>query len=183
MAYTTLEALKNYGGFEEDTEDVLLEALIQSASMIIEHYTGRVFAIDSETDQAFSRLRLHQESRFNGAMLYFYDELADTASAITDSPTVVYVPEDGPPYYGMYKSDGSWAYPTVTVTGYWGYSRTPPEDIQAACLRLSKWLYDMKDTTQGNAAIVTLEGKVLLPQGLPNDVKTILDHYKRITTG
>ena len=182
MGYTTLASLKSWAGFDDDSEDVVLEALIGSATSIIENYTQRKFEIDSETDQAFSRLRLHQESRFNGAMLYFYDELADEASAITDSPTVTYVPEDGPPYYGMYKSDGSWAYPTVTVTGYWGYSKEPPPDIEIACLRLVKWLYDMKDTTQGSAAIITPEGKVLLPQGLPADIMKILAPYRRITT-
>jgi len=181
MGYTTLEALKSWGGWEGDSEDDLLNALILSATQIIENYTQRVFEIDSETDQTFTRYNTPGDSRFHSATLYFYGELADEASAITDSPTVLYLPEDGPPYYGMYKTDGSWAYPTVTVTGYWGYSKEPPPDIEMACLRLAKWLYDQKDTTQGSAAVITPEGKVLLPQGLPNDVLTLLKPYKRVT--
>lgn len=181
MAYTTLESLKSYGGWEEDDEDVLLEALIESATAVIENYTDRRFEIDDETDQTFTRLNMGPESRFKGYNLYFYEELAEEASAITDSPTVMYIPEDGPPYYGIRKTDGSWAYPTVTVTGYWGYSKTQPPDIEMACLRLAKWLYDLKDTTQGSAAIITPEGKVLLPQGLPNDVKMLLDPYRKVT--
>lgn len=182
MGYTTLEALKSFGGFEEDDEDVLLEALIGSATAVIENYTQRKFEIDSETTQDFSKLNMPTESRFSGATLYFYEELAEEASAITDSPTVLYLPEDGPPYYGMYKTDGSWAYPTVTVTGYWGYSKTPPADIEIACLRLSKWLYDLKDTSSGTSAVITPEGQVLLPQGLPSDVLALLKPYKKVTS-
>jgi len=182
MGYTTLEALKAWGGFEEDSEDVILAALIASATTMIENHTQRKFDADEETDQAFSRLHLHQESRFSGQMLYFYSELADEASAITDSPTVIYVPEDGPPYYGIYKSDGSWAYPTVTVTGYWGFSKTPPPDVEMACLRLCKWLYDAKDTGSGSSAVITPEGQILLPQGLPNDVAQLLKPYRKVTS-
>lgn len=182
MGYTSLEALKSFGGFEEDDEDVLLEALIGSASEIISNHTQRKFEIDDETAVAYSRLNLPQEKRFDGQTLYFYEELAEAASAITDSPTVLYLPEDGPPYYGMYKTDGSWAYPTVTITGYWGYSRTPPPDIEMACLRLSKWLYDMKDTSTGSAAVITPDGQVLLPMGLPSDVVKILKPYRKVTS-
>jgi len=182
MGYTTLEALKSFGGFEEDDEDELLNALIEAATSLIENHTQRVFQIDSETDQAFSKLNFPTESRFSGATLYFYTELADEASAITDSPTVSYLPEDGPPYWGMYKTDGDWAYPTVTVTGYWGYSKTPPPNIEIVCLRLAKWLYDMKDTQDGSQVVITQEGQVLLPQGLPNDVYELLKPYRKVTS-
>lgn len=182
MGYTTLAALKSYGGFEGDEEDELLNALIGSATSIIEDHTQRVFEVDSETDQSFSKLNLPTESRFLGNELYFHSELAEEASAITDSPTVTYLPEDGPPYWGMYKTDGAWAYPTVTVTGYWGYSRTPPPTIEIACLRLAKWLYDQRDTTQGAAAVITPDGQVLLPRGLPDDVVTLLKPYRKVTS-
>ena len=126
MGYTSLEALKSFGGFEEDSEDELLDAMIGSATAIISNHTQRVFQVDDETDQAFSRLsRMPGESRFSGQQIFFYEELAEEASAITDSPTVSYFPEDGPPHYGFLITDGAWAYPTVTITGYWGYSKTP----------------------------------------------------------
>ena len=49
MGYTTLEALKSFGGFDEDSEDELLEAMIGSATEIISNYTQRKFEIDDET--------------------------------------------------------------------------------------------------------------------------------------
>lgn len=175
--YTTVEALMLFAGFDEDEGN--LEALIKAATEIIENYTQRVFQVDDETDQIFSRLH-GVSTRFDGSTLYFYEELAAEASAITDSPTVTYLPENGPPYWGCYKSDGSWAYPTVTVTGYWGAYKTPPPDIEVACLRLSKWLYDMKEGG-GSEAIFTPEGQVLLPSGLPKDIITILNPHRKVT--
>jgi len=180
MAYTTLAALKSFGGFTEDDHDTLLEAMIGTAMDLIDNYTGRTFEIDDEADQVFSRIHGMETNRFNGNTLYFYKELADEASAITDSPTVSYLPENGPPYYGMYKTDGAWAYPAVTVTGYWGYSKVAPPAIEQACLRLALWLYNQKEVTVGNSAVITPEGQVLLPQGLPNDVMTMLGPYKRV---
>jgi hypothetical protein len=178
MEYTSLEALKAFGGGFDDSEDAKLFAMIQSASVIIKNYTGRTFKVESETDQVFSRVP-GVASRFNGKTLYFFEELAEEASAITDSPTVSYLPENGPPYYAMVLTDGAWAYPTVTVTGYWGHSKDPSPAIEMACLRLSKWLYDMGEGG-GSAAIFTPEGRVLLPQGLPQDVITILKPYKKV---
>ena len=175
--YTTIEALKSFGGFD-DSEDDHLNAMILAATEIIENYTDRKFEVDSETTQDFTRVA-GARTRFAGSTLFFYEELAAAASAITDSPTVIYLPEDGPPYYSVYNTDGSWAYPTVTVTGYWGAYKTPPTAIQMACLRLSKWLYDMGEGG-GSEAIFTPEGQVLLPSGLPQDVITILKPYKKV---
>jgi hypothetical protein len=177
--YTTLESFKSFAGFDDDADDDMLSAMIESASSIIEHYTQRRFEVADETDQVFTRNHRFP-NRFDGNFLYFYEELADEASAITDSPTVHYIPENGPPFYGMIIAEGNWAYPEVTVTGYWGYSKVAPPDIEQACLRLSKWLYDQRDTTPGNSAVITPEGQVLLPQGLPYDVITILKPYRKL---
>ena len=176
--YTTLEALKAFGGFDEDDEDAKLEAMIGSATQIINDRTKRIFEAADETTQDFSRLH-GVPSRFNRNILYFYEELAEEASAITDSPTVIYLPENGPPYYGMVTTAGAWAYPTVSVTGYWGASTTPDAAVEVACLRLAKWLYDMGEGG-GSEAIFTPEGQVLLPQGLPQDVITVLRPYKKV---
>jgi hypothetical protein len=78
MGYTTLAALKSFAGFDEDEEDELLAAMIESATAIIEGHTQRCFEIDDETTQDFSRVN-GVKSRFSGNKLFFYEELADTA--------------------------------------------------------------------------------------------------------
>ena len=180
MAYTTLAALKSFGGFTEDDHDVILSAMIGTAQTIIEDRTKRVFEVADETDQDFSRVRGIESNRFSGNTLYFYTELADEASAITDSPTVIYLPENGPPYYGCYKTDGAWAYPTVTVTGYWGVSKTASPTVEITCLKIALWLYESTNSTSGGAVVVTPEGQVLLPKGLPNDIEILLAPLKKV---
>lgn len=177
--YTSLDALKSYGGFENDSEDVLLDGLIGSASAIIDDTTHRKFSASSETDQSFTRVR-GASTRFSGRTLYFFEDLAVEASAITDSPTVIYLPENGAPYYGCYLTEGSWNDTTVTVTGYWAYSKVAPPAIEIACLKLSKWLYDQKDSGNTDAVMFTPEGRVILPSGLPADVMAILQPYIKV---
>jgi hypothetical protein len=92
---------------------------------------------------------------------------------------VTYLPANEPPYYAIINESGSWTSP-ITVTGYWAYSRIPPVDIELACLRLSKWMYELRETTRGDAAIVTDVGAVLLPAGLPVDVITLLAPYRKV---
>ena len=180
MAYSTLAEVKTFCQVSGAGDDTLLTAILAAAEAYVENYTGRVFDAASETDQAFTRLHGKPgESRFSGQTLYFYSECADTPSAITDSPTVVMIPEDGPPYYGMFISDGSWAYPTVTVTAYWGYSKTVPADIELAVWRICKWMYDMRHTSSGDQLVVAPNGQVLIPEGLPSDIKVLLDKYKK----
>ena len=183
MAYATKETLQSWAGYTDGVEETLLDDLLGKAKAIIDNYTQTTFDVGADTDQTYTRYKSNPTGgQFNGRALYFHDWLADEATSITDSPTVVYLPEDGPPYYGCFLVDGSWAYPTVTINGLWGFSESGsvPEDIEMACLRLAKWLYEMKDTTQGSAAVITPEGRVLMPEGLPNDVKTLLEPYRKV---
>ncbi len=176
-SYTTLSAVKSWADFKTDTDDDLLDSLIDTASDIIERYTGTKFAVNA-SDHIFYRYGGYSDNKFDGRTLLFHEWLADEAEDITDSPSVIYLPEDGPPYYGCYLYEGSWAYPSVTINGHWAYSKTAPPSIEQACLRLVKWLYDMKDAYTGAEAIITPEGQVLLPSGLPYDVAIILAPFK-----
>ena len=182
MAYTTLAEVKTFCKVEGTGDDTLLTALMNSAEQIVEHYTGTVFDVASATDQTYTRYHTDEESRFNGRTLYFYDYLAtSTGVTITDSPTVIYLPEDGPPYYGCRITDGSWAYPTVTVNGKWGYSESGsvPADIEVAVWGICKWLYDAGDS-QSSEMIVTPEGQVLIPDGMPSWIQVLLNSYRKV---
>lgn len=187
MEYTTVAAARAFGEFVGDDEDPLLNALILSASQIIDQYTKRTFAVEDEAVRVFRRSRRYDDP-FDGPQLLLDTDLAEDASLIQDpddlawAPTVFYREENNPPYWGIELDEGSWPQ-TTEVTGYWGYSRTPPTDIEYACLRLVKWLYDLRDTTEGQLPIVTPEGRVLLPQGIPSDTAAILLPYVRLQVG
>jgi len=178
MAYTTLNAIKNYGGFE-DGEDVVLSALMGSARDIINQITNRVFDADESTERYFTRHRGIPD-RFDNNKLFLDEDLAEEASHITDTPTVIYLPENDPPFHSIVVTAGSWNAQEVIINGYWGYSKTAPPSIELACIKLVKWLYDQRDTTKGTSVIVTPEGQVLLPEGFPSDVMAILGPYIKI---
>jgi len=181
MNYTTLEALKSFGGFESDEDDELLDAMIEAASTAIDNYCHRIFASDEETDHTFTRFNVAGLSDpFNGKILFLDDDLAEEPSAITDSPTVVRFPENETPIYALVLTDGAWNSDAVVITGHWAFSTTAPPDVEQACLRLAKWMYDMSETSDGTDVLITPEGQVLLPQGLPRDVLTLLKPYRRL---
>lgn len=184
MEYTTVGAVKSYGEFTDSDSDDLLNGLILSASRIIDQYCMRVFAVADETKRTFRRSRRYDDP-FNGPLMILDEDLAEDASLIADpddaawSPVVFYLQENKPPFWAIELDEDTWPL-VVEVTGYWGYSKTHPPDIEIACLRLVKWLYDLKDTTKGSIPVVTPEGKVLLPEGLPSDVRAILNTYVRM---
>jgi hypothetical protein len=176
MDYTTLAALKIFGNFDTSHDDELLAALISAASRMIDNHTGRKFGAEAETSHTFTASR-HWDP-FDGDTLLLDEDLADEASFITGSPTVTYLPSE-PPYWGIVLTEGIWADPTV-VTGYWAYSRQAPPDVELACLRLAKWGHELKNTTRGDAVVVTTQGAVLLPAALPADVVAMLAPYRRV---
>ena len=176
MDYTTVAALRKFGSFQSESDDTLLAALISAASRMIDNRTGRKFGADAETSHTFDITRYTDP--FDLDTLLLDEDLADVPSFITGSPTVTYLPSS-PPYWAIVLDSGSWTLPTV-VTGYWAYSQNPPPDIELACLRLAKWAYELRETTRGDAVVVTTQGAVLLPSKLPADVETILAPYVKI---
>lgn len=187
MEYTTVAAAKVYGEFVGEEDNALISALILSASRIINQYTRRIFSIEYTTTRTYRRSRVYDDP-IDGPVLLLDAELAEAAEDIIDPddatwvPTVFYREENNPPYWGIELKEDRWPQETE-ITGYWGYSKTPPVDIEYACLRLVKWLYDLRDTTEGQLPIVTPEGRVLLPEGIPSDIMAIILPYVRLQVG
>ena len=184
MNYTTLEALRRWGTFQSPKDDGMLEATIASASRIIDRHCGRVFASSAETIHTFTRplAGMRRHDPFDHQTLFLDDDLAAAASAISGSPTVSYITANHPPYWAIINEDGYWSSP-ISVTGHWAYSEQAPPDIEIACLRLSKWLYELRDTARGDAVVVTDQGAVLMPAALPADVLAILAPYVKTRIG
>ncbi len=181
--YITKAQLQAYGSFKGVAGEAILDLVIPAACEMIDLYCGRTFAAAAETDRKFTRLGLESDA-LQGRTLYLDEDLAQAPSAITGmvvATDVAYLPENKPPYYAIVLIAGSWAHPTITVTGYWAYSKTtPPSDIVIAALQLAKWMYDQRETGEGTNVLITPEGQVLLPSGLPSFIKLMLDPYRKI---
>lgn len=182
--YVTLSGVKSWGDWETDTDDSLIDDMIDASYDIINNYTGRVFNASGATVVTYNR-RTDYLGRFGSGKLELAQDLADELVSINSDAgyRIEYLPWTGPPYDTLVMVSGSFNYPRVRMTGYWGYSKTPPDAIKEANYRLVKWLYDMRQSNRSDTVIITPDGQVLLPEGLPTDVITILNPYRKVRLG
>lgn len=182
MDYATVEALREFAGFETDKDDELLSALVSAASRAIDGYCGRAFAVDAETVHVFTKPSGSIDflvDPFDGRVLWLDGDLAQVASAITGSPSVTYHP-NLTPYDRIILAEGSWTSP-ISVTGYWAYSRVQPPDVEQVCLRLSNWLYELRHATRAQEFVTfSAEGTTLMPALLPADIRVLLAPYRKL---
>lgn len=187
--YTNTTDLKTYCGIRSSDHDTILDGIVTAVTKVIDNYTGRKFNVTTNSTRTFREWDEFSgadflDNPFDGDVLWLDEELAAQVSAsdITGSPSVHYIPENEPPYYALILgSDTSeWSNPT-SITGPWGYSTDIPSDIANAALVLGKHIYESREATEGPQMIVTPDGHVLMPKGIPNDVAMILDKYRKAT--
>ena len=189
MAYATLAQVKDYLDIGADTDDVLLQNLIDRAEIAIETYTRRVFEAETQT-RYYERSDL-DDSGF--VLLVDRDLLTITTLTNGDSgatviPATEYwlVPRNRTPKHGIrLKMDStySWEFDTdywVSVLGTWGYSTTAPYDIVQATIRLVAYYYAQKDAQVFDVTAVPEAGIITVPQGMPRDVERMLQPYMRM---
>lgn len=186
MSYATAVQVKEYLGISGTVvDDNLLDDLIERAEGLIDAYTGRSF-------EATTATKYFGEGDMDGQdlPLYGHDLLAVTTltngdgTEITSSEYRLFPRNDSPKWIIRLDSGKSWSFSDddseITVAGTWGYSATPPLDIQHACVRLTAFLYRQKDTSADiDRPLITGDGVTIMPSSLPTDVTRMLDRYKR----
>lgn len=188
MAYAGLHEVKQYLGLADaDGDDTLLSGLIARAQRVIENYTGRNF-------EAVTATKYFTIDQVEGRWLYLwgYDLLTVTTLTDGDAGATVFTsgqyrlePRNETPKWAIrLNEDYDWDFDdsdsVITVAGTWGYTATPPEDIKHACIRLVAFIYRQKDTSADvDRPMVTGDGVTIMPSGLPQDVKSLLDSYRR----
>lgn len=193
MAYTTAATVKAYLGTTSATDDTLILALIDRAQAEIEIYTGRSFQHSSVGATRY--FTVGQDTY--GRVLRLDEDLCKIDQIVTDAdgtPTTVssteYItyPRNIAPYYEiklLSSTTKSWTYSDdpengVTITGKWSYSTDPPADIVHACVRLTAYMYRQKDSQVFDVTAIPDAGVISVPQGIPADVKLMLNPYRRI---
>ena len=189
MTYARLGALKTYLGIAATTtaDDDLLENLLKRTTARIDQYCRRRFS-------ALTATRYYEADRVSGDILYLDDDLLTVTTLTNGDDDVTVIPSteywlidrnQGPPYYGIrLKSDSTYSWEVdqdcfISVTGTWGWSADPPDDIVQACIEWAGYLYRQKDST-GDVVVVPEAGMLTVPEGMPKTAKMALEPYVKL---
>lgn len=189
MAYTTTAAVKAYLGETGADDDDLLDALVEAAQAWIDAHTGRTF----EASADITRYLDCAAPVVDGRRLYLDADLCAITSITNGDGVAVaatdYVtqPRNETPYYaidllsskGVYWTYGDDPENAITIVGKWAYSATVPNTIAQAAKRLAAYLYRQKDAGVFDVTAMPEAGVITVPQGMPKDVKLLLQPYLR----
>ncbi len=188
--YATLASLKAALNIATTADDALLTDLIVRASRIIDRLTGTTFQATTATRKIWSPIIARDDIRQYVLLLPPGWLLAAAPTAVSDGAGNVIPPADvipqpaQAPHHSLALAGGArWRERegAITITGAWGYSLTPPDDIVHATIRLAAWLYRQRDTHQEVMYVQTLEGGVVVPPArLPLDVTALTNHYRSV---
>jgi hypothetical protein len=193
MAYTDESLVRTYLGISTTGDAAIITGLTVNASAYIDNYTGRTF--EHSSVGATRYFTVGRETK--GRVLVLDEDLCKIDEIVTDAdgtPTTVgsteyvTVPRYVKPYAEIHllsSTTKSWTYETdpengVYITGKWSFSTDAPTDIAHACLRLAAYLYRQKDSQVFDVTAIPDAGVITVPQGIPPDVKLLLDPYRRI---
>ena len=195
MAYTTVANLRTYLNVDSATDDTLLASLIARAQKAIDSYCGHTFEAAADSTRYYT-----VGIDTDGDTLYLDEDLCQigtSGSIITDadatSPVTLTVseyifhPRNRTPYHAIELLDTSsndWTYTNdphkgISVTGRFAWSVTAPDDIVHACTRLAAYFYKQKDAGVFDTTAIPDAGIIQVPQGIPQDVKIILNNYRK----
>jgi len=192
--YATLAEVKLYRGVAttHTSDDALLTALITRAVQQIDRHCDRTFSAPTTAEtHYFDAVRDVSDDR---RTLYLDDDLAEIETVVNgDGKTITntaYVPEprNRRPYHAIrltWDAYGLWTWTTrpedaIKITGKWAYSTAAPADIKHATIRLAAYMYAQKDSNVYDVTAMPDAGVMTVPQGMPRDVKLILDDYKKL---
>lgn len=191
MAYVTTTAFKAYRKITGTKDDGLIADLITRSQRQIETYTHRTFAATTTACRYYDAVRDVSDDR---RTLYLDEDLCEIESVVNGDGTTVATthyttnPRNETPYHSLrmtWLSDSDWTWSdapedAIKVTGKWAYSTAAPADIQHATIRLATYLYSQKDASVFDVTLIPGEGVMQVPQGLPRDVRIILDPYRKL---
>lgn len=198
--YATLTQIKNYLSISDNTDNDLLEDLIESASRSIDRIANRRFYADSTASarryRAYSDVFVYTDDistttslvvaidengngTYSKTLTLDTDFIMDplTASALGrpfTQLTMVSNTESWPIFPGLTQNG---LRPGVQVTAKWGWPSVP-DDITVATLTLTADLYKRKDAPGGVLGLGDLGVIRMSPVG--RDVAQIVRAYKKI---
>ncbi len=191
MSYATVAQVKTYLGITGATDDALIADLLATATQAIDTKTLRTFAAQVNTTRTFDACQ-----DVDGDTLYLDRDLCEINTITNGDGTTVLAtqyatsPRNDPPFYAIrLKSSYSLSWEAdnngndedaISISGKWGYSQTPPADIEQACLRLASYYYRQKDSQVFDVTATPELGQITIPQGIPADVVQLIKRYEKV---
>jgi len=193
MAYTTESAVRTYLGSSTSGDATLITSLIARAQAAIDTYTQRTFEHSSVGATRYFTVGRDTYKR----CLFLDSDLCGIDNVVTDAdgtPTTissteyVTIPRNIKPWSEirlLSSTTKSWTFTDdpemgVYITGKWSYSTTAPDDIVHATIRLAAFYYRQRDAQVFDVTAIPDAGVITMPKGIPQDVKLLLDPYRRI---
>jgi hypothetical protein len=197
--YATLTQIKNYMSISDNTDNDLLEDLIESASRSIDRMANRRFYLDTTASARLYRaysdifvyvddigttsslavaLDINGNGTYTKTLTLNQDYILDPLTAsFLGRPftqlTMVSNTETWPIFPGLTQNG---LRPGVQVTARWGWPSVP-DDINMACLILTADLYKRKDAPGGILGLGDLGVVRMSPIG--RDVTAMVRAYKK----
>jgi hypothetical protein len=197
--YATLTQIKNYMSISDNTDNDLLEDLIESASRSIDRMANRRFYLDATASARLYRaysdifvyvddigttsnlsvaLDINGNGTYTKTLTLNQDYILDPLTAASlgrpfTQLTMVSNTETWPIFPGLTQNG---LRPGVQVTARWGWPSVP-DDINMACLILTADLYKRKDAPGGILGLGDLGVVRMSPIG--RDVTAMVRAYKK----
>jgi hypothetical protein len=197
--YATLTQIKNYMSISDNTDNDLLEDLIESASRSIDRMANRRFYLDTTASARLYRaysdifvyvddigttsnlsvaLDINGNGTYTKTLTLNQDYILDPLTAASlgrpfTQLTMVSNTETWPIFPGLTQNG---LRPGVQVTARWGWPSVP-DDINMACLILTADLYKRKDAPGGILGLGDLGVVRMSPIG--RDVTAMVRAYKK----
>lgn len=183
MAYTTLERCRAILKITSTADNDLIEDSIAEAQSAIDQWCGRTFEASADTTKYFDGSAIRRT-------ILTIDELAQITSVIVagqtlDPASYRLEPRNEAPYTMIRMlNGGSWNLgpdDEVAIAGRWAYSVTSPATIARAATRLACYYYKMATEAPMMDVVANPEmGTVTIAKGIPNDVRMLLQHLRRV---
>lgn len=204
MAYAAssdYEEFAHIKTFDSDVDEVRWTNHITRAQALIDNYCNRTFeaandGVVGDSDNPVTRYYDYTDD-VEGDWLWLDEDLLEISTikyGDSDGTTLsageyITEPRNQAPYHAIRILDSAniqWTYDSDTasgieVAGIWAYSKTAPDDIKWATLRIVDWMEKLRTSNPDlDRPALAGEGTVLLPSRLPADVTMILNMYRRM---
>jgi hypothetical protein len=186
MAYTDTATVKQYLGIDSSDHDALIGNIITRTQKAIESYCDRVFEAASATryyDVTGSRTLFLDDDLLTVTTLTNGDDTEIAASdyqllPLNESPKYAIRLKENSNINWEDDSDGN-REGVISVAGTWGWTTAVPADIAHACIRLAAYYFKQREAQVFDVTAIPDQGAIIIPKGIPPDVKMILDHYRK----